>query len=235
MQIYDCHLHVSQEAAPNVFLGELMPNVDGLILSSVDYEDSCKNISYALAFDKVKTFVGIHPLKLQSFNIDAFTTLLAHPKVLGIGECGLDKRLNLDQQIPLLKAQIELTLCTDKALCFHIVRAHDVFLSLLKFYNRQIKGYIHDACLSPELYTRYRHYGLKFSLTKKVLNSKKAHAMISTGNPESFLIESDYDGSAPYDLKNLYAVQNLINTLKGQDCATILNANAQQLFQGEWN
>lgn len=86
------------------------PNLDGLkedqggviermreegvlgIVVGVDLESSREAVRLAQEYDHLWACVGLHPNYTQKevFDRDAFAQLLAEPRVVGVGECGLD-------------------------------------------------------------------------------------------------------------------------------------------------
>lgn len=86
------------------------PNLDGLkedqdaviarmreegvlgIVVGVDLESSREAVRLAQEYDHLWACVGLHPnyTQKEAFDRDAFAQLLAEPRVVGVGECGLD-------------------------------------------------------------------------------------------------------------------------------------------------
>ncbi len=61
------------------------------IVVGVDYESSKKALVLAEKHEHLFAAVGLHPNHAdESFDEEAFRELVQHPKVVAIGECGLD-------------------------------------------------------------------------------------------------------------------------------------------------
>ncbi|MFY8108415.1 MAG: TatD family hydrolase [Bacteroidia bacterium] len=70
---------------------------------------------------------GLHPWYIeQKFDEDFFIELLSNPKVLAIGECGLDRlKPQFNLQIDVFKKQFEIANQLGKPMILHIVKAYD--------------------------------------------------------------------------------------------------------------
>ena len=218
------------------FLAKHAQSVDGFISASISYQDSLANIKLANLSSKIKVFVGVHPFNVLQENFDAaaFSSLLKNKQVIGIGECGLDKRYARKAQLTLLKAQLELAIALNKCVCIHLYGMHQDLISLLKYYNSSLKLIIHDFIGSLDLMQIYSKYNLKFSLSPRGLKSKKLAQAISICPIDKLLIESDNDGRYDYDSSYLYQLSNFISQVKGYDCSKIIHDNTQQIILGEW-
>lgn len=219
-----------------VFLAQYATKVDGFICASCSYQDSVNSLSLSTLEPKVKVFVGIHPMYAtqENFVADTFAKLLLHKQVLGLGECGLDKRYEFKAQLSLLKQQLDLACALDKCVCVHLYGMHNEFISLLKYYNLSLKIIIHDFIGSPELMQIYSKYKLKFSISPRGLKSNKLAKAISICPIDKLLIESDNDGRYAYDIAYFEQLNIFISKCKGYDCSHIIYDNAKQLMLGEW-
>ncbi|PKK93004.1 MAG: hydrolase TatD, partial [Tenericutes bacterium HGW-Tenericutes-6] len=61
-----------------------------IIVIGMDHKSSLRAIELAETYDMVYATVGLHPGYVDEGDLDFIKPLLKHPKVLGIGECGLD-------------------------------------------------------------------------------------------------------------------------------------------------
>jgi TatD DNase family protein len=121
--------------------------------------ESNNSVTLAQRFDSVFATVGIHPndcnkLWRQDFKeIVALVKKKEKNKIVGIGECGIDRHYpghDLPQQCDAFKAHIELALEADLALVIHSRDAYDETLHILDLYKNDIRrGVIH--CFSYDL------------------------------------------------------------------------------------
>src|ERR1019366_6464817 len=91
-------------------------------------------IDFANKHENTWATIGIHPHEAKKHNDaalqDQFSQLVSSPKVVAIGECGLDYFYNhspKEDQIKLLRFQIELALEHDLPLVFHVREAFSDF------------------------------------------------------------------------------------------------------------
>lgn len=100
--------------------------VDKIINIGTDEEHTAKAIELAEKFDGLFAAVGLHPHEAASFSDDLFKKMEAfarHPKVVAIGETGLDFFRNYapaEAQYRAFEAQVELARRTGKTLVMHI-------------------------------------------------------------------------------------------------------------------
>lgn len=132
-------------------------NVTRLIVVGCDLEDS------QLATDFVETrkgcwaAIGLHPHEAKHYAnqmtlLRQFTDLVFRPKVVAIGECGLDYYYNhspKESQIAVLRYQMELALRSNLPLIFHVREAFDDFWPIFDAYNG-LRGVLHSYTDSSE-------------------------------------------------------------------------------------
>jgi TatD DNase family protein len=92
----DTHAHLDSAAfdgdRDDVVQRALDAGVDRILAVGSDLESSKKSIEIASRYEPVYAAVGIHPHEAQTFKQDAdrLRALLSHPKVVAVGEIGLD-------------------------------------------------------------------------------------------------------------------------------------------------
>ncbi|MCF6313992.1 MAG: TatD family hydrolase [Verrucomicrobiales bacterium] len=96
--LIDTHAHLASQQfsgdLPEVVKNATEAGVTRIISIGTDLEDSQRNIEIAEQFDQVYATVGIHPTSVHEVESDDWLSDIrewtAHPKVLAIGEIGLD-------------------------------------------------------------------------------------------------------------------------------------------------
>lgn len=86
--------------------------------------------------------LGVHPWDVHQFDVTqidwvAFAAMAAHPQIVAIGECGMDKKVNKDlllRQEQILSAQVKVAKRVGKPLITHNVRASG-FMRLCKEFS----------------------------------------------------------------------------------------------------
>src|SRR3989344_4860549 len=95
MRYIGAHSHIQMKEFDrdrDAVLSRMKDDGVGAIVVGVDLESSREAVALAEAHDFLWATVGLHPhdnLK-EVFDADAYRALAAHPKVVAIGECGLD-------------------------------------------------------------------------------------------------------------------------------------------------
>lgn len=90
--------------------------VDYIIVPATDLKTAHEAISLSEKYEQIFATVGIHPHDTKDWNdslISEIEELAKHPKVVGIGEIGLDYYYDFspkDQQIKVFKSQLDLSL-----------------------------------------------------------------------------------------------------------------------------
>lgn len=185
-----------------------------------DYASSRRATEIAERYDGVYAAVGLHPKKVPEdltaedklLGIEKFHELASRPKVIAIGECGLDFRdLALDSrgdpnmgrigrirdnQVKVFGRFLELSRELRLPLILHCREAHDEMLELLETWDRSTSGF--DArgivhCFSGDWRQAKRYFNLDFMLSLTGMFSHGAYqAEIAKKAPLSRLVvESD--------------------------------------------
>jgi|SRR5579884_3135038 len=215
----------------------------------------CDLIDSQLAVDFVKdrppcfASVGIHPHEAQHFADDRsklleFKKLVKQPKVVAIGECGLDYyylHSNKADQLKILRFQIELALEHCRPLIFHVRQAFDQFWPVLDSYP-PLKGVVHSFTDNQSNLEQALKRGLYVGVNGIATFAKDETllALYKRLPLESLLLETDapfltptpYRGSIN-EPKRLRVIAEFLADLRGEDQVMLENVtsqNAQALF-----
>ncbi len=135
-----CHLNLTEhfpDPAAEVEFARSM-GVERLIVVGIDLETSQIAINLAERFEEIYAVVGIHPNRTADFNPDLIPHLremLAHPKVVALGEIGLDYHWDYatqEQQHEALAAQLDLANELQSSVVFHCREAYEDMLDILE-------------------------------------------------------------------------------------------------------
>ncbi|NDJ36964.1 MAG: TatD family hydrolase [Chloroflexi bacterium] len=154
-----CHLDFDHfdEDREQVIARALEAGLTAMITIGVDLATSQNAIALAEAHDAVYATVGIHPNNVASAGLTLEETigrlrdLAAHPKVVAIGECGLDyywDKAPRDQQAEWFTAQLDL--CSELAMpvVIHNRESTDDVLAVLQAWregdDRPLPGVLHS-------------------------------------------------------------------------------------------
>jgi len=155
----DIHAHYDDEAFDsdrNELLASLFneKGVKAIINAGCNLESSVFSVNLAEKYDGMYAAVGFHPQEVDTFretDLNVIKELLSHPKVVAIGEIGLDYHWvtdNKEQQKSLLRKQLELAVETDMPVVIHERDCVADCLEIVLDYN--VKGVFHAFSGSME-------------------------------------------------------------------------------------
>ncbi|WP_418791302.1 TatD family hydrolase [Phosphitispora sp. TUW77] len=177
--------------------------VSGIINVGFDLPSSMRSIELAEQYDFIFASVGIHPHDAADASADTMEQirlLAAHPRVVAIGEMGLDYYRNLsprDIQQKVFRQQIHLAKEIEKPIIVHDRDAHGDLMRILKEEDAGSNGgVLHCFSGSVEMARECIKMGFYISIAGPVTfkNASKI-CEVAAGVPiECLLIETD----APY-------------------------------------
>ena len=215
--IFDTHTHYTSrrfDGHRDEVLDSLpAQGVCGVVECGVDLATSRAALALAETRPWVWAAAGVHPESLieddastvYEFHGDwraelaAIEPLYGDPRVVAVGECGLDHHWPVpeDAQLALFEAEIRLALELDKPIIVHDREAHADTYALLKKYRP--KGVVHCFSGSAEDALALARQGLFIGLGGAVTfpGAKRALKVIDALPPECLLLETDCPYMAP--------------------------------------
>ncbi len=160
--------------------------------------------------DMLFATAGVHPHHAADF--DAHTTaalrsLLASPKLVAVGECGLDFFRDYsprDAQRHAFAAQLELAAAVDKPVFLHQREAHEDFVALLApMRSRLAGGVAHCFTGGPPELAAYLELDLHIGITGWVCDERRGaelRAAVPAIPLDRLLVETDAPYLLPRDL-----------------------------------
>ena len=221
--------------------------IETVVNASSDIKSSKASIALSEKYPFFYAAVGVHPHEVENIteaDIDELRELSKHPKVVAIGEIGLDYYYDLsprDLQRHWFKRQLELADELKMPVIIHSRDAAQECFDIIK--NSNIRnGVIHCYSGSAEMAEEYIkmgfYIGVGGSLTFK--NNKKGIETVERIPIEKILIETDspYLAPVPYRGKRndsrllKYVVERIsqIKNIPENDICNITKNNAQNLF-----
>lgn len=151
--------------------------------------------------------IGIHPwdadLKISMLE---FEKNIQHPNCLAIGECGLDKviQIDLELQKKIFISHLDLAVKFQKPVIIHCVKAFDELIEICSSYHSKIPLVIHGFNKSLQLAKQLIDKGFYISLNHSVFKKEDVDfnvlplekLFLETDNNESVLIEEMYKKAA---------------------------------------
>ncbi len=223
--------------------------VQKLICVGCDFEDSRLAADCAGQYDDIFASIGIHPHEAHRYNGDElalsdFSSLISHPKVVAVGECGLDyfyEHSPKTDQEAILRFQIELAQEHKRPLIFHVREAFDDFWPIFDTYSG-IRGVLHsftdnqanlDKAVERGLYVGVNGIAT-FTKNERqremYKNIPMSRLLLETDSP--YLTPSPYRGNIcePYHTRVTAEFLSELRSIPLAELAEATTVNARRLF-----
>ncbi len=179
--------------------------------------------------------IGIHPWFIERQPVEqswqTLQTLCIDPKVIAIGECGLDRCIDtpLTTQSEIFSRQIELSERIGKPLIIHCVRAFDELLGLRKMFKPIQTWIIHGVTGKPALAQQLIKHGCYLSFGKALLKPDNPVCQTLTTIPlERLFLETD--AATDINIAQIYAAAAKILGLEIGVLSAELHRNFTRVF-----
>lgn len=226
--------------------------VNQMICVGCELQDSKLAIECAQNRDGLYASIGIHPHEAQHFVgnkglLDEFAALVDRPKVIAVGETGLDyfyTHSPREAQLEILKFQIDLAIQNDLPMIFHVREAFDDFWPIFESYPEgSISGVLHSFTDSVQNMQRAVGHGLHIGVNgiATFARDEQMRVMYRTIPLNSLLLETDspFLTPAPHrgsinEPKHIRTIAEFLETIRGesqQKLAEATTKNAKALFR----
>lgn len=241
--IFDAHAHYDDgwfdEDREAVLEALPQKGVCAVVNNAVDLQTAKKVIELAERHSYIYAAVGFHPENIVDMPRDYLSKvaeLTGHPKVVAIGETGLDYHWDTprDIQKKVFEEQIKLSLDLDLPLVVHDREAHGDTFDLLRKYRP--KALVHCFSGSVELMREAVRLGCVISLGGVVTFKNARHSVeVAAEIPlDRLLLETDAPYMAPVPFRGkrcdssmiIYAAEK-IASLRGIGVQELLNITAE--------
>lgn len=214
----DAHCHLADSRIQDDIEGLIKRaediGVTHFVQAGVDSKDWERQIALQSHFgDRIRIVAGIHPYRIASMTKDTLKLglldlekFVATHNVGAIGEVGLDFR---ETYVPTTAAkslqsdafviQIQFANRIKKPCVFHVVRAHDEAMRLMKLVPPKSGGLVHAFTGNPSVAERYLAQNLSLSIGTAVLNPKSdgLRQSVRMIPLDRILVESDAPDQPP--------------------------------------
>ena len=204
--LFDTHAHYDDERFDGdreaLLAGMPEKNVGLIVNPGCDISSSRTAVALAESFDFVYAAVGIHPENCGDFEpgmIDQLRQMAKNPRVVAIGEIGLDyywaENPPRELQQEVLRRQLRLAEELGLPVIIHDRDAHGDTLEIIREFPR-VRGVFHCFAGSVEMARELIKMGWMLSFNGAITfkNAKKAPEVIAAVPLEKLMIETD----APY-------------------------------------
>ena len=251
--LWDTHAHLDDPAFAKdrkELLAQLEQDLGGIINAGCDAPSSAMAVELAEQYDFIYAAVGYHPENLKGIPTNYLEQLAAwavHPKVVAIGEIGLDyywkENEPKDVQKRIFLEQIDLAKQFDLPIIIHDREAHG---DMLELFQKEVKGvqavfhcFSGSLEMAKELTKRGYYFG--FGGTSTYKNAQKVREVMQYIPKELMLFETDCPYLTPVPFRGKrnnpgyveYTARNasLVLDMDLEELAALTTANAKRLFK----
>lgn len=261
MQLVDTHCHIHDEEynydIPAILKNAKDQGVETIICIGTSALDSQRAVRFVEDKPDLYAAVGLHPhdAKLGEDDFEVLATLVGNPKVVAIGEFGLDYYYGnspKEDQLKALRYQLELAISANKPCVFHIRESFgepvgiegSAFKDFFEVFDEYtgVRGVVHsfsatqtelEECLKRGLYISLNGI-MTFSKVESQLDAARAVPL------EKLLLETDSPFLTPAPKRgninepaNVRLVAEFLSRLRGESITTLAETttgNAHTLF-----
>lgn len=261
MRYFDAHCHVQFDpysADRTQLLSSMREAGIGGLVVGVDLQSSVEALALVSQEPNLFAAAGLHPnyVLKNEFDVRSFADLLRHPKVVAVGECGLDNYRPEDVeaaqglQREVFTKHVELAIESDKPLMVHArprkgtQDAYRDLIDILRSYKQEhgdmLRGDIHFFVGGIEEARDILSLGFTLSFTAVLTFARDYDDVVRFAPLTSILTETDAPYVAPKrirgarnDPRSVQDVVEAIAGIRGEETEVVRATtvqNAQRLF-----
>jgi TatD DNase family protein len=177
--------------------------------------------------------IGIHPWYIDEERLNNDLIIIEQKlqlkECLALGECGLDKRIEipLDIQISVFKKQLEIVKQTNKPIVLHCVAAYDEVVAIKKEMKIDNPMIIHGFSKNEQVAQSLLKNGFYLSFGKYLLRNPELENVFKFAPENQILLETDTIEESIYQV---YEKAALIKGISVDELKTIVFANFSRIF-----
>ena len=177
--------------------------------------------------------IGIHPWYIDEnrleTDLETVKQKLQLDKCLALGECGLDKRIEipLELQISVFKQQLELVKETQKPIVLHCVAAYDEVIAIKKEMKIENPMIIHGFSKNKQVAQSLLKNGFYLSFGKYLLRNPDLEKVFTFAPENQILLETDTIEESIYQV---YEKAASIKGISVEEMKTIVFNNFLKVF-----
>ncbi len=210
-ELFDTHTHLDQEEFHEdreaVLARARQAGVNRILVVGISASSSCQAVALAEQHPEVFAAVGIHPnyaAGAQEGDWEQVLRLVEHPKVVAIGETGLDRHWDFtpfELQVEYFRRHLELARRTGLPVVVHSRECDQEMLEEMGRAMEQgpVRGVMHSFCSPPEVAQQYLQWGLYLGFTGMVTYRRNEwlRRLVAQVPEDRLLVETDSPYLAP--------------------------------------
>lgn len=177
--------------------------------------------------------MGIHPWYIDENRLENDLEIIKEKlqlsECLALGECGLDKRIEIpmELQISVFKKQLEIVKLTNKPIVLHCVAAFDELIAIKKELKISNPMLIHGFSKNEQVAKSLLNNGFYLSFGKYLLRNPDLEKVFTFASENQILLETDTIEESIYEV---YEKAASIKGISIEDMKTIVFTNFSRIF-----
>ena len=177
--------------------------------------------------------IGIHPWYIDENRLESDLEIIKEKlqfnECLALGECGLDKRIEipLDLQISVFKKQLEIVKQTKKPIVLHCVAAYDEVIAIKREMKIENPMIIHGFSKNEQVAKSLLNNGFYLSFGKYLLRNPDLEKVFTFAPENQVLLETDTIEESIYQV---YEKAASIKGISVEEMKTIVFTNFSRIF-----
>jgi TatD DNase family protein len=177
--------------------------------------------------------IGIHPWYIVADRIDADLKIIEEKlqteNCLAIGECGLDKRIEipLEKQIIVFEKQLVLAEKYKKPVVIHCVAAFQEVIEIKKKMKISVPMIIHGFSKNSQLANQLIAAGFYISFGKYLLRNPELKTVFQNIPNDRFLLETD---TIEENIQEVYDLASEYKNIRVKELQDIISSNFKSIF-----
>jgi TatD DNase family protein len=190
---------------------------------------------YPQEFDAAIPFysIGIHPWyideeRLES-DLEIIENKLQEPNCLALGECGLDKRIEIPMGLQELVFEKQLLLAEkhQKPVVIHCVAAFQEVIAIKKKLNSSVPMLIHGFSKNTQVAKQLLDNGFYLSFGKQLLQNPELRTVFESITNDRFFLETD---TVEEGIQAVYALAAKYKGISVEEIQEQINSNFNTVF-----
>ena len=190
---------------------------------------------YPQEFDDAISFysIGIHPWYIKVEKIDEDLKIIENKlqtdNCLAIGECGLDKRIEipLELQISVFEKQLALAEEYKKPVVIHCVAAFQEVIAIKKKMKISVPMIIHGFSKNSQIASQLIKEGFYLSFGKYLLLNPELKTVFNDIPNDRFFLETD---TLEENIQKVYKIASEYKKMNIKELQDIISSNFEQIF-----
>lgn len=177
--------------------------------------------------------IGIHPWYIKDEQIDIDLKIiekkLQTKNCLALGECGLDKRIEipLEQQIKVFEKQLALAEKYNKPVVIHCVAAFQEVIEIKKRLKISVPMIIHGFSKNSQIASQLIKEGFYISFGKYLLKNPDLKAVFQNVPNDRFFLETD---TIEENIQQVHVLAAQYKNITIKELQAIISSNYEEVF-----